>query len=1038
MQQYSVRFIRKNYALLNIENRINFMKYLFLFFILSFFNQSSFAQKRFPSFFTDEEEIALDSLADKAYRRGDYKKAITYGEALLKKIDLRSGREGKYYGYFTNYLGFMNMYIGNYSIAEKLLLQAKRIYTNLYGEEHSDVVSALGGLAKLYQTIGQYKKSEKVLLKVKKINAKLVGTEHQGYAVTLASLGGLYFYTGRYEEAEVLYLETKRIHVKIFGSVHEECSNILANLANLYSTTYRYEEAESLYLEALSIDEKTCGKKHPWYALKLNNLAFLYFKMERYEEGERVCLEAQRIRKEVLGVEHHHYANGLNVLATAYRDQGRYEEAVELFLEARTLLKKIFGVNHPKYARVLFDFSNTYFEMGRYEEALLLQLESLQITERKLGVQHGRYAACWNALGQTYLSLNNIPKARECLGKGLKVASNLDISLLITEEWKDSLATADYFSVNHIEETLNNLNYLYLLLEKQQDTDIETQKLILSNLAHSLFEKIRKLHINSNSKLRMLGRGETWTSRGLYLLGQTGQVEEAFDLAEASKSVLLLEATKSEKAYRLGNLPDSLILKEKDLFKERDQLEANIIKKRPKVEQDSLRVLLNIVHQNIRSFVGELEGKYPSYVQLKYKNETAKLTEIQALLEPKTALLEYVITDSVLYLFYMDRNKYKMLDQPILRGTLKTKINELYNALSDYELLINDKEQSYEAYTRPAHWFYKKLIAPIAADAVGIEHLIIVPAGELAYLPFETFLEKRANEEQPDYRNLDYLVKKYKISYNYSATLWKENKQRKKPINNGQMLAMAGNYALHLDSLKRHFRLSNYYRNRDGLKPLDAAQREVRVLSEEFQGYFGFDKNASEGLFKEKAGDYAVIHLAMHGCLDSKHPILSSLIFTEDGDSLENSLLQAYEISNLKLKADLVVLSACETGFGTFEKGNGIASLARSFMYAGASSMVVTLWPVNDYVTAEIMKDLYSNLSNGMTKSEALQRAKLNFMETASGIGQHPAFWSPFVLIGNDEPIQIIRKSHPILWGIGLIGGLGLVLGSFLFWRQKR
>jgi CHAT domain-containing protein len=1014
------------------------MKYLFLFFVLFFLNQSSFAQKRFPSFFTDEKEIALDSLGDDAYRKGDYKAAIIYGETLLKKIELRSGTEDSTYGYFLNYLGFMNMNMGNYSVAEKLFLQGKSIYTKIHGEEHKNVVISLGGLAKIYNRTSQYKKAEEVLLKNKKINTKLVGTEHQAYANTLMDLGRVYHSVGRYREAEVLYLEGKRIYVNVYGRTHDLLSAVLANIGGLYSEMYRYEEAEPLYLEALHIDEYTREKKHPSYALKLNKLAILYFKMERYQEGENFCLEAQQINKKVFGVNHDHYVYGLNILATAYRDQGRYKEAIGLFLKAKVIYKKTLGDNNDRYASTLFNLANTYFEIGRYEEALLLQLESLKITERKLGVQHKNYAKCWNALGQTYLSLNDIPKARECLREGLKAASGLDISLLITAEWKDSLTNANYFSVNHIEQALNNLNYLYLLLEKEEDTTIETKELILSNLAHDLFEKIRKLHTNSDSKLRILGRSETWTSRGLHLLNKSGQVEEAFALAEAQKSVLLLEATKSEKAYQLGALPDSLMLREKALFKERDELQASIIKSSERFTQDTLRALLNVVHQNIHSFVSKLEQEYPNYAQLKYQNDNVTLTEVQALLEPKTALLEYVITDSVLYLFYMDKNTYKMLHQPIKRAALNIKINELHNALSDYELLINHKSKSYEAYTRPAYWFYKKLIAPIMAEASDIEHLIIVPDGELAYLPFETFLMQPANQLKSDYRDLDYLVKEYKVSYNYSATLWKESKQRKKPINNGQMLAMAGNYDLHLDSLKRHFRLSSYYQNRDGLKPLDAAQKEVRVLSKEFQGYFGFDERASEGIFKKKAGNYAVIHLAMHGCLDNKHPILSSLIFTEDGDSLENSLLQAYEISNLKLNADLVVLSACETGFGAFERGNGIASLARSFMYAGASSMVVTLWSVNDYVTAEIMKDLYSNLSNGMTKSEALQQAKLNFMKTAIGIGQHPAFWSPFVLIGNDEPIQILRKTDWAFWGIILAGGLAFVLGGFLFWRQKR
>ncbi|CAA6817996.1 MAG: TPR repeat-containing protein [uncultured Aureispira sp.] len=1013
------------------------MKYLFLFFILFFLHQNSFGQKRFPSFFVEEDLIALDSLSDDAYRKGDYKGAIVYGKTLLKKIELRSGTQDSSYAYFVNYLGFMNMHMGNYAVAEKLLLQSKRIYTNIYGEEHQEVLNSLSGLAGLYKAMGHYKKAEKVLLKVKKINAKLVGTEHQAYAVTLASLGGLYYCTGHYEEAEALYLETKRIHVKVYGAIHEECSNVLANLASLYIVTNRYEEAESLYLEALSIDEKTRGENHPSYALKLNNLAVLYFRMGRDEEGEIACLKAEKIQENTLGVEHSQYANSLTILASSYQKQGRKKEAVVLFLKARALLKKTLGVNHPKYGQVLLDLAKVYFEMGWYYDALLLELESLEITTNRLGVEHQDYAACLNALGQTYLKLNQMPKARDFLAKALQATSGLNISVVITEEWKDSLITANYFSIAHINQALISLNHLYLLLEKEAPKSRQAKQLILSKLAHGLFDKIRKLHTNSTSKLRMLGRSEKWTSRGLYLLGQAGQVEEAFDLAEASKSVLLLEATKSEKAYRLGDLHDSLMLKEKQLFKERDQLQANIIKKRPKVEQDSLRVLLNIVHQNIRSFVGELEENNPNYAQLKYKNNNAKLREIQALLEPKTALLEYVVTDSILYLFYMDKHKYKMLPQPIRRGRLKTQIHQLYSALRDYALFVNQEEKSYEAYTRPAHWFYKNLIAPIIADAVDINHFIIVPDGELGYLPFETFLIQPAKQGAPNYKDLEYLVKHYKISYNYSATLWKENKQRKKTRNNGQMLAMAGNYDLQLDSSKKHFRLSNYYRSRSGLQPLDAAQIEVHVLSEEFQGYFGFDTGASERLFKEKAGDYAVIHLAMHGCLDSKHPILSSLIFTEDGDSLENSLLQAYEISNLKLNADLVVLSACETGYGTFEKGNGIASLARSFMYAGASSMVVTLWPVNDYVTSEIMKELYSNLSNGMTKSEALQQAKLKFMARASVIGQHPAFWSPFVLIGNDEPIQIMRKSHAFFWAMVLAALAIVTIGGVWFWKKR-
>jgi CHAT domain-containing protein len=1013
------------------------MKQLFLSFVLFFYCQNSFAQVRFVSVFTDESEIALDSLSDDAFVRGNYKSSISYTETLLQKIEIRSGTQDSSYGYFISYLGFLNIYTGNYAMAEKLLLQGKTIYTNIYGKEHKEVGNALSGLARVYRRQGDYKKAEKVLLEVKELNTKLYGKEDRLYLANLSNLAALYYYTGRYEEAEELYLENKKSITKTLGVVNEEYGTILSSLGALYYMTDRNEEAEPLFLEALSVLGAIYGKEHPLYSTALGNLSMLYLSMKRYEEGTKIGLETQEIRKKTLGVDHPKYVYGFNSLAASYRNQERYEEALELFLEIRVLVKKALGAKHIKYARVLFDLSTTYSRMGRYKEALPLQLEALEIVEGGLGVRHESYGDYLNFLGKIYWKLNNTPKAIEFFNKGLKAMSGLNISMIITEEWKDSLGAANYLSIPHIKVALSILKKMDLLLEGEQSANMEEQQLILSKLVYELYNKIRKSHTNSTSKLKTLANTNRWASRGLYLLDRAGQVEEAFDLAEANKSVLLLEATKSEKAYRLGNLPDSLMLEESTLFKERDQLQANIIKKRPQVERDSLRALLNTVNQNIHSFVNNLEQDYPNYVELKYKNDNATLNEIQTLLDPKTALLEYVVTDSVLYLFYMDKDKYKMLHQPINQSVLKTKISQLHGALSNYELLTTDKEKSYEAYVRPAHWFYKKLIAPIMAEVADIDHLIIVPDGELAHLPFETFLLQAANQGEPDYMKLDYLIKHFKISYNYSATLWKEDKERKKSINNGQVLAMAGNYDLELDSLKKGLRLSNYYRNRAGLQPLEAAQREVRVLSQEFQGYFGFDEGASERMFKEKAADYAVIHLAMHGCLDKKHPILSSLIFTEDGDSIENSLLQAYEISSLKLNADLVVLSACETGFGTFEKGNGIASLARSFMYAGASSMVVTLWQVNDYVTAKIMKDLYSNLSDGMTKSEALQQAKLNFMQGASDIGQHPAFWSPFVLVGNDAPIQLLRKSHPFFWGMVLAGGLTLLGLGFLFWRRR-
>jgi len=363
----------------------------------------------------------------------------------------------------------------------------------------------------------------------------------------------------------------------------------------------------------------------------------------------------------------------------------------------------------------------------------------------------------------------------------------------------------------------------------------------------------------------------------------------------------------------------------------------------------------------------------------------------------------------------------------------------LHKALSNYQLVTKDKNKAYRNYTEKAYWFYQNTLEPVLKEAKDIQNLIIVSDGELGHLPFETFLVEPAPQSLTDYHELHYLVNDYNISYNYSATLWKENKQAPAPKNNGQILAMAANYDIKLDTSLVVDRLISDTTTRNYLSPLPAARAEVEALQEAFEGFFAFDTLANEKTVKAKASEYAILHFASHGILDVRRPILSSLAFSEDNDSTESNFWQAHEISKIQLNADLVVLSACETGYGKFEKGNGIASLARAFMYAGSPALIVSLWQVNDNATAEIMKNLYDNLAKGMKKDEALRHAKLQYLKVAQGIAAHPAFWSPFIMMGKTDPVKIQRKGGGL--SSYLIGGLlGLsALGiGFMVSRHRR
>ncbi len=253
-------------------------------------------------------------------------------------------------------------------------------------------------------------------------------------------------------------------------------------------------------------------------------------------------------------------------------------------------------------------------------------------------------------------------------------------------------------------------------------------------------------------------------------------------------------------------------------------------------------------------------------------------------------------------------------------------------------------------------------------------------------------------------------------------------------MHNGELFALAARYKKNRHTTS-HQRVPYRVKLRNELEYLPAARKEIESLAGIFNGYFAFDSLASERNFKENAGNYGVIHLAMHGLLDDKFPTLSSLAFTDTQDSTENNFLQAYEISKLDLNADLVVLSACQTGYGKFERGNGVASLARAFMYAGVPSIIVSLWQVDDQATSKIMKEFYLNLASGMNKAQALRQAKLNYIKNAPEAMRHPAYWSPFIQIGNSEPIQIQQKYAYTPWYLTIVSII--LVAGLVFWKRK-
>ena len=193
------------------------------------------------------------------------------------------------------------------------------------------------------------------------------------------------------------------------------------------------------------------------------------------------------------------------------------------------------------------------------------------------------------------------------------------------------------------------------------------------------------------------------------------------------------------------------------------------------------------------------------------------------------------------------------------------------------------------------------------------------------------------------------------------------------------------------------------------LNSLDHSREEVNNVVSIMKGKALIGDDATESNFMINAAKYGILHFAMHTLIDDEDPMASKLIFTQNNDSTEDGLLNAYEIYNLKLNAKLAVLSACKTGTGKLSKGEGIMSLARGFLFAGIPSIVMTMWEVEDISGAEIMTEFYKQLKVGIGTDEALRNAKLTYLKQSDPLQSHPYFWAAYVQIGKTTPI--ISKS---------------------------
>jgi CHAT domain-containing protein len=597
----------------------------------------------------------------------------------------------------------------------------------------------------------------------------------------------------------------------------------------------------------------------------------------------------------------------------------------------------------------------------------------------------------------------------------------------------------DSLKANKIYLTVLRLKYqiLWHTYSKSSDRPALEAAAATSELMISLIDKIR---INISEEESRIILGDRYRDSYLHAIrdfelcyrntGDRRYLEKAFEFTEKSKVAGLLAATRELNAIQFHIPPDVAEL-EKSLQREIGAYNSKISIENDKENPDNnqISLLKKELLQAIKvrdSLVITFEKNYPGYFTLKYNNRALTMSEVPSIAGRNTNYLNYVVSDSMLYIFLVN-HKHQQL--------LSFRIDSLFmKNLKDFRFLLSDPAVSENArmkfnnYQRIGFDMFKTLIEPVHKYLIS-DNLLISPDNILSYLPFEALLTSEYQGDDILYRKLNYLMNDYSISYTYSATFMEEIVKRNY-TKMKDLIAFAPVYTRAIDSdsllMKRQ--------SKGGiLFDLPYARQEAEYVSGISHGTLYLNDQARESVFKAEAGKYNIIHLAMHTFLSDQNPMNSAMIFALSDDASEDGLLHTYEVYGIPLNARMVVLSSCNTGSGILSTGEGILSLARGFLYSGSRSVVMSMWEIEDKSGTDVVKMFYDHLKKGESKSEALKKARHDYLKSAGQMRSHPYFWSTLVVYGDNSPVFSGWKT--LFPGIC---ALVIIAASLLFYFLKR
>jgi CHAT domain-containing protein/Flp pilus assembly protein TadD len=906
-------------------------------------------------------------------------------------------RNPNYLDYVESLNNIARIYLkqGRYADAEPLFKSALATWEKALGPNNPSVATALNNLALLYVKQGRYADVEPIYQRALAIREKTLGPNHPDVAVSLNNLASLYRNQGHYVDAEPLYQRALAIWENTLGPDHPDVGEALNNIAILYLKQGRFTDAEPLFKRGLAIWERALGADHPDVSEALNNLAVLYDKEGRYSYSEPLYKRSLAIREKTFGPDHPDVAQSLNNLAELYRVQRLYSKAEPLYQRSLAIWEKALGPSHPDIADALNNLAVLYVAEARYSDAEPLYRRSLAIWEKAFGANHPDVAASLNNLAMLYQRQKRYADAEPLFRRSLAIRENA-----LGPDHPD------------IAESRNNLAAFY----GQQGRYADAYASIQETFANKSSYKDPSLPIIIAAQRSQLLTPEQSFADSYSVLQFTSS-------SAASDAVQKLALRYAAGANELARL----VRREQDLVAESESLEKALIaelskdpEQRYTPNKDDMRERLSEIASERAQIVRELTQSFPNYVALS-RPQPLTLKETQALLNDDEAVVVIDIGDKS-YAWVVTKTSADWTEIPTSSKTLNDQIATMRQSLT-FKV-----DKPFDA--RLAYQIYQQTLGPIANSFSDKKRISVIANGALTSIPLQLLVTKDPTGKA--FRDVDWLVRSFAVTVIPSIYSLKTMRgQMPQSTASQPMTAYADpifSKTARKDAQKVALRsMVNFYSGTqinipalaETLEQLPSTKDEVTKIANTLNARAGdihTGLEATEAAVKQAPLDqYRIIYFATHALVagdlkafaQAKAEPALALTIPDKPTDLDDGLLQATEVSELKLNADWVVLSACNTAASDGVGAEALSGLARAFFYAGARSLLVSHWDVLDEETAELMSDLFriSSENKSLSHGEALRQALLNMLNHAGNDDDaHPRVWAPFVVVG--EPAK--------------------------------